>query len=54
MAPARQVLEGALHRLHLRDPVLQATDTTLRSGRIGFGSFDDPASFRNVRVTAGR
>lgn len=31
-------------------PVLQATDTTLRTGRVGFGSFDDPASFREVRI----
>src|SRR5690606_16145197 len=31
---------------------LQATDTTLRSGRIGFGSFDDPAAFRAVQVRA--
>jgi len=35
----------------LPEPVLQATDRSLTRGRIGFGSFDDPASFRNVRVT---
>lgn len=34
----------------MQTPVLQAVDTTLRSGRIGFGSFDDPAAFRNIRV----
>jgi hypothetical protein len=34
----------------LPDPVLQARDTTLRSGRIGFGSFDDPAAFRGIEV----
>lgn len=46
---------GAI-RVYLDDmstPVLQATDTTLRSGRIGFGSFDDPAAFRSVRIRAG-
>lgn len=29
---------------------LRATDTTLPTGRVGFGSFDDPAAFRNIRV----
>ncbi|HEX6070981.1 MAG TPA: hypothetical protein VFZ18_14195 [Longimicrobiaceae bacterium] len=50
----RDVDSGAI-RVYLDDmttPVLQATDTTLRSGRIGFGSFDDPAAFRDVRVRA--
>lgn len=32
-------------------PLLQAVDTTLRTGRVGFGSFDDPAAFRAVRIT---
>jgi hypothetical protein len=44
-------------RVYLDDmitPVLQATDTTLRSGRIGFGSFDDPASFRAIEVRSGK
>lgn len=31
-------------------PLLQAVDTTLRSGRVGFGSFDDPAAFRAIRI----
>ncbi len=50
----RDVNSGTI-RVFLDDtptPVLQATDTTLRSGRIGFGSFDDPAAFRSVRITA--
>lgn len=62
-----RLLDDAWHRVRLErdagtgsirvylddhaDPVLQASDTTLRTGRIGFGAFDDPASFRNVRVT---
>lgn len=48
----RDVETGAI-RVYLDDmttPVLQASDTTLRSGRVGFGSFDDPAAFRNIRV----
>ena len=48
----RDVRSGAI-RVFLDDmatPVLQATDTTLRTGRIGFGSFDDPAAFRSIRV----
>lgn len=48
----RDVDSGAI-RVYLDDmetPVLQATDTTLRSGRVGFGSFDDPAAFRAVRI----
>lgn len=32
-------------------PVLEATDTTLPSGRVGLGSFDETAEFRNVVVT---
>lgn len=34
----------------LPQPVLQATDTTLRAGRVGLGSFDDPMAFRAVEV----
>jgi hypothetical protein len=49
--------EAGTIRVYLDDmttPVLQATDTTLRSGRIGFGSFDDPASFRAIEVRSGK
>jgi hypothetical protein len=31
-------------------PVLEATDTTLSQGRIGFGSFDDTGEFRAIQV----
>lgn len=33
------------------EPVLHATDTTLQSGHIGFGSFDDTGEFRNIEVS---
>jgi hypothetical protein len=33
------------------DPIMLATDATLPAGRMGVGSFDDAAEFRNVRVT---
>jgi hypothetical protein len=33
-------------------PVLEAIDRTLAAGRIGVGSFDETAEFRNITVTA--
>jgi hypothetical protein len=35
----------------LAEPILQATDTTLTSGRVGVGSFDETGEFRQVQVT---
>ncbi|HTR80967.1 MAG TPA: hypothetical protein VMM58_04995 [Bacteroidota bacterium] len=35
-----------------KSPVLQAIDTTLRFGRVGFGSFDDTGHFRNIIITS--
>lgn len=32
-------------------PILSATDTTLAWGRVGLGSFDETAEFRNIEVT---
>jgi len=32
------------------NPVLRATDDTLREGRIGVGSFDDTGEFRAIRI----
>jgi hypothetical protein len=32
-------------------PVLRATDTTIQSGRVGFGSFDETGEFRAISVT---
>jgi hypothetical protein len=34
-----------------KTPVLEAVDTTIRSGRVGLGSFDDTGEFRNIMVT---
>ena len=31
-------------------PALSAVDNTLRSGRVGFGSFDETGEFRNIQV----
>jgi len=31
-------------------PIMTATDRTIPSGRMGVGSFDDPAAFRSIRV----
>lgn len=44
----------AVYLDEIAEPILQASDTTLRSGRIGFGSFDDPAAFRAVEVRGDR
>jgi hypothetical protein len=32
-------------------PVLSARDTTLRAGRVGFGSFDETAEFKDIVIT---
>jgi hypothetical protein len=32
-------------------PVLHATDTTIPSGRVGLGSFDDTGEFRRLSVS---
>ena len=37
----------------MRRPLLTATDTTFASGAIGFGSFDDTGSIRNVHFAEG-
>jgi hypothetical protein len=34
-------------------PTLTARDTTLRAGRVGFGSFDETGEFRNITIAAG-
>jgi hypothetical protein len=48
----RDASSGAI-RVYLDDVLtLQASDTTLRTGRVGFGSFDDPAAFRSIRIRA--
>ena len=35
-------------------PIMSAVDTTLRTGRMGVGSFDDTAEFRRIRITTTR
>lgn len=34
-----------------RNPSLEAVDLSLRSGRVGLGSFNETGSYRNVRIT---
>lgn len=47
----RESSTGAV-RVYLDDVLtLEASDTTFRNGRVGFGSFDDPAAFRSIRVS---
>jgi hypothetical protein len=36
----------------MRNPVLEATDTTFVKGRIGFGSFDESGKIDNIRLWA--
>ncbi|HEV8366645.1 MAG TPA: hypothetical protein VGQ39_01720 [Pyrinomonadaceae bacterium] len=33
-----------------KSAVLSAMDTTIKAGRVGVGSFDDTAEFRNIEV----
>ena len=35
-------------------PVLAASDATIRSGRVGLGSFDDTGEFRKIQVTGSK
>jgi hypothetical protein len=35
----------------MRTPLMRATDTTIRAGRVGVGSFDDTGEFRDISVT---
>lgn len=37
-----------------RVPILSAVDSRIRSGRVGVGSFDDTAEFKNIRVQGTR
>lgn len=51
----RDVESGAIRVFvdDLRTPILTATDTTFRSGAIGFGSFDDTGQIRRLQWQAG-
>jgi hypothetical protein len=35
-------------------PVLVASDTTIRAGRVGLGSFDDTGEFRKIQITGSK
>jgi len=53
---ARLERDGSTGRIDIfvddsKQPVLKATDTTIPSGRVGLGSFDDTGEFRNFSVT---
>ena len=48
--------DGASGRIEIyvddsKQPVLKATDSTIPSGRVGLGSFDDTGEFRKLSVT---
>jgi hypothetical protein len=50
--------DGATGRIkivvdHSANPAWELTDTTIRSGRVGFGSFDDTGEFRNISIIGG-
>lgn len=52
---ARLERDGSTGRIEIfvddsKEPVLKATDTTIPSGRVGLGSFDDTGEFRNLSV----
>ncbi len=56
--PVRLVFDGETGRCHAevngrRNPSLEAVDLSLRSGRVGLGSFNETGAFRNWRVTSG-
>jgi hypothetical protein len=54
--PVKLVFDGETGRCYVevngkRNPSLEAVDLSLRSGRVGLGSFDETGDFRNVRIT---
>lgn len=54
--PVKLVWDGSTGHCYVevggkRNPSLEATDMSLRWGRIGLGSFDETGDFRNVKVT---
>ena len=51
--------DGATGRIEVyvdgsKAPVLAASDTTIRVGRVGLGSFDDTGEFRNIEITGSK
>jgi hypothetical protein len=54
--PVKLVFDGDTGRCYVevsgkRNPSLEAVDLSLRSGRVGLGSFNETGDFRNVRIT---
>ena len=54
--PVKLVFDGESGRCYVevngkRNPSLEAVDLSLRSGRVGLGSFDETGEFRNVKIT---
>ena len=57
--PVKLVFDGESGHCYVevngkRNPSLDAVDLSLRWGRVGLGSFDEPGDFRNVKVTGAR
>ncbi len=53
--PVKLVFDGDTGRCYIevngkRNPSLEAVDLSLRSGRVGLGSFNETGDFRNVRI----
>lgn len=51
--------DGATGRIEIyvdgsKGPVLVASDTTIRAGRVGLGSFDDTGEFRKIEITGSK
>ena len=51
--------DGATGRIEIyvdgfKAPVLAASDTTIRAGRVGLGSFDDTGEFRKIEITGSK
>lgn len=44
----------AVYADDLATPVMRASDTTIRAGRVGVGSFDDTGEFRAISVSSAR
>jgi hypothetical protein len=57
--PVKLVFDGDSGRCYVevngkRNPSLEAVDLSLRSGRVGLGSFNETGDFRNVRIVGER
>ena len=52
----RRVSDGtiAVYYDNMKQPIMTATDSTFKTGRVGLGSFDDTADWRNFRIKGQR